>query len=494
MAITTPSCPPVPVSLARTPFTAKLERRVLDFVRRNDILNPGERVVVAASGGPDSTALLILLSRLAPELRLDITVAHFNHQLRTEAEAGGDLDFVRSLASSLDLPFAHGSGDVRAYAIERHLSLEDAARRLRYGFLREQASKTRATTVVVGHTLDDQAETVLLHLIRGSGLDGISGMSAWASWRLGGLGPHVVRPLLSFRRHETERYCREVGVKPLRDATNDLPIAARNRIRNEILPAIRGLNPRVEEALARLADAARADASCLNQFGDQTFESLAVLRPRTVSLPRKELRELPRPLAARVVRLSFVHVNGIDRDLEAPHIDALLDALSRPPGRVSLPGGITAVTDSRSLVLRRGEPNPARRLPETRLAVPGCTEIGGRVFETNIVAVPPDARHPTRDEAFLDASKAVAELTVRSRRPGDRLRPLGLGGEKKLQDILVDAKVPAAERDGVPIICGPRGIVWVAGHCIDERYALHAGSQRALHLVVTTDQTEELTN
>jgi tRNA(Ile)-lysidine synthetase-like protein len=190
-------------------------------------------------------------------------------------------------------------------------------------------------------------------------------------------------------------------------------------------------------------------------------------------------------LSARLFRLAFAHVTGAAADLEAVHIDTLLDSLQRPPGRLSLPGGVTAVTDSHSLVLRRGGAEPTQRLPETSLTVPGGTEAGGRVFEANIVARPSDVTQTTPHEAFLDAEKVGADLTVRSRRPGDRLRPLGLGGEKKLQDILVDAKVPAAERDGVPIICGPQWIIWVVGHCIEERYALDRHAQRALHLTVT---------
>ena len=201
---------PHAASLAATNFTASIERRVHAYIRKHHIFRTGEQVIVAVSGGPDSTALLIILSRLTSKLQLDITVGHFNHQLRTYEEVAGDLQFVRSLAASLGLPLVHSGGDVRAYAGEHHLSIEDAARRLRYAFISQQAAGRDASCVAIGHTLDDQAETVLLHLVRGAGLGGVRGMSPRAAWPFD-LGPALARPLLFLRREETERYCREAG-------------------------------------------------------------------------------------------------------------------------------------------------------------------------------------------------------------------------------------------------------------------------------------------
>jgi tRNA(Ile)-lysidine synthetase-like protein len=492
MALTTPLSPVVPASLAATPFTAKLERRILDFVGRNDILNPGETVVVAVSGGPDSTALLVALVRLRGALNIEITAAHFNHMLRSAEEAVADLDFARALAFTLGIPFAHAAGDVRARARAKHESLEDAGRRLRYAFLAGQAKDAGASVVVTGHTIDDQAETVLLHLIRGAGLDGIAGMRPRSPWPFAARepalgdrrGPHLARPLLSLRREDTERYCCDLGLSPRKDPTNDLPVATRNRLRRELIPALRRFNPNIDEAIARFAAAAARDADYLDDLARHHFARIASLGPRTASMARADLLLATPALSARLFRLAFEHVSGAV-DLETTHIETLLDALHRPPGKLSLSGGVTALTDSHSLLLRRSQPEPVQRIPETPLAVPGRIEVGGRICEANIVRVPAELSHTTPDEAFLDAERAGAGLTVRSRRPGDRLRPLGLGGEKKLQDILVDAKVPAAERDGVPIICGPQGIMWVVGQCIDGRYALDRHSRQALHLTIT---------
>ena len=238
--------------LRSTPFTRKIERRVLEFIRSRHLLTVAERVLLAVSGGPDSTALLAILSRLRGELGVQITAAHFDHMLRGRKEAATDLAYVQGLAAVLELPLACGRGDVAARSRREGQSVETAARTLRYGFLRREAKARAASVVMLGHTLDDQAESVLLHIIRGSGLDGLAGMRPRSPWPFG-RGPEVARPLLALGREETERYCNDAGLQPRQDPTNELLIATRNRVRHEVLPALRAINPGVSEALARLA-------------------------------------------------------------------------------------------------------------------------------------------------------------------------------------------------------------------------------------------------
>ena len=451
--------------------------------------NPARESSSRVSGGPDSTALLIILSSLARKLKLDITVAHFSHKLRTPEDATADLDFVRALSSSLNLPLVHSSGDTRGYATEHHASLEDAARRLRYAFLAAESSAVGASAVVVGHTLDDQAETVLLHLSRGAGLAGVRGMSRRTPWPIDH-GPELARPLLLLRREDTERYCREAGVTPRRDPTNDMLAATRNRVRLEVMPALRRLNPRIEEALARFADAAGADADYLDELAGQAFGALATSHGSDVTIPRRELAALPRPLASRLIRLAFAQAHGTVADLEAAHVEAVLDALHGPPGSHSLPGGVTATLDQTSLIIANGRPTPSGPIEPVALGVPGRVVAGAYAIETWL-GPPSTMRADNALEAYLDADKTGADLTVRSRRPGDRLRPLGLGGQKKLQDILVDAKVPARDRDAIPLVCAGDQIAWVVGHCIDERYALNSSSRQAIHL--TSQPHQQLT-
>ena len=476
--------------LGTTRFTRSTERRVLTYIRKHRVIAEGESIVAAVSGGPDSTALLIILSRLAPKLKLDITVAHFNHQLRTAEDAAADLDFVHVLTSSLGLPIAHSGGDVRAYARERHLSIEDAARRLRYAFLSALSFTVEASCVAVGHTLDDQAETVLLHLIRGAGLAGVRGMSPRAPWPFD-LGPELARPLLFVRREETERYCREAGLTPRSDPTNGLRTATRNRVRHEVVPMLRRLNPRVEEALARFAAAASADAEYLDELATQAFTALATSHRSNVTLPRRELSALPRPLASRLIRLAFAQAHESTADLESVHIAGLLVALQGPPGSHSLPGEVTATIDHAHLILSKGAPPPSAPIEPVALPVPGHVVV--RAFAIDARLEPPPSTLKTDNvlEAYLDADETGVDLTVRSRRLGDRVRPFGLGGEKKLQDILVDAKIAARDRDAIPLVCAGDQIVWVVGHCIDERYALNPTSHRAIHLLARSPNSKQ---
>jgi tRNA(Ile)-lysidine synthase len=471
---------PQTVAPDHSPFTKRIEKRVLSFVLGRDLLRSGERVVVGVSGGPDSTALLLLLARLKDELALDITVAHFDHMLRSRSEAAADESYVRSLATSLGRPFVRGSGNVPARVRRTGESVEDAARRMRYAFLAKESRRFGATAVVVGHTLDDQAESVLMHVLRGSGLDGLVAMRGRSGWPIG-RGPELARPLLTMTRVDTERYCRELGEKPRSDPTNDLSVATRNRLRKELLPALRSFNPRVEEALARLAEAAGRDVEYLELEANTVWRRTARVSDDGVSFAREELAEMHPAIVARLIRRAICEVAGTAADLEAVHVERLLASLRKRRERVTLPHGVTAVLDAGSLRFRRGESAVTAPILETPLVVLGVTAVTGWRFEVT-AGEAPGSRRTGRLEALLDVEALRGRPVVRSRRAGDRLRPLGLGGWKKVQDVLVDAKVAAEERDGVPIVCDEAGVVWVVGHCIDARVALGPGSTRALRI------------
>ncbi|MDP2673591.1 MAG: tRNA lysidine(34) synthetase TilS [Dehalococcoidia bacterium] len=465
-----------------TPFMKGLQSRVLRFVRRYGVLNPGERALLAVSGGQDSSALLLIVSRLASEIGLEVTVAHFDHRLRSRGEGRDDEKAVRTMAQGLGLPLVTGSGDARRRAARRHESIEEAARSLRFAFLAREAKRLNAGVVVLGHTRDDRAETVLLHLLRGSGLDGLIGLRPRSAWPFG-RGPALARPLLAVTRAETGRYCREAGLSPREDPTNLLQEATRNRLRHELLPSLREFNPRLDDALCRLGDAAAAAVAHLDAAADGAWQTLSSVERRAVAFPRDAFEELSPAVRARLLRRAVRHLAGASADVEAVHVEALEGALGKRRGAVALPNALTARVGQRDVRVSAGEPMGSRRLEETRLAVPGRTELPGWSVMAEIVAPPPgQPRGRSRLEALLDADAAGEPLVVRSRRAGDRLRPLGLGGEKKLQDVLVDAKVPEEERDGVPLVCAPWGIAWVVGQRLDERAALREGSRGAVRL------------
>jgi tRNA(Ile)-lysidine synthase len=471
-------------AIAASRFGQRLERLVLRFVREQGLFADQKRALLAVSGGPDSVALLLILAHLRRVLDLELWIAHFDHGLRSRAEREAERAFVSHLAEQLGLPFLFGRGDTRAHGRRHHLSLEEAARALRYAFLASEAERLGAGCVATGHTASDQVETVLMHIIRGSGLAGIAGMQPRSPWPFPGHAAlALVRPLLAVSRLQSQRYCREEGLSPRLDASNLLLQPLRNRVRHELLPLLHRYNPRVEQGLLRLAGAAAGDAAYLDETANLFWQALAQRSRRSVQFRRLELVALSPALQSRLLLAAARHLLGDLPQVEAVHIQAMQTALAGSGSRrISLPGGLTFAVQGQSVRLTVGEEVAVQPIPETPLTVPGRTRAAGWRIEADILpagaAGPPAGPH----EALLNLDAVGLALTVRSRRPGDRLRPAGLSGAKKLQDLLVDAKVPREQRDGVPLVCAAWGIAWVVGHRLDEQARVSENTQTVLRL------------
>jgi tRNA(Ile)-lysidine synthase len=485
--IVTTDTPKTTPTAAVSRYGQRLERLVLRFIRQQSLFAGEKRTLVAVSGGPDSVALLLILAHLREALDLELWVGHFDHGLRHRAQREAERSLVSRLADDLGLPFLFGQGDTRAHARRHRLSLEEAARALRYAFLSGEAERVGAGAVATGHSASDQVETVLMHLIRGSGLTGIAGMQPRSSWPFPGhAGLALLRPLLTVSRRQIERYCHEEGLSPCVDASNLLLEPLRNRVRHELLPLLRRYNPRVDQALLRLAAASSADAAHLDETAGLFWQALAQRSKRAVKFPRLELAGLSPALQSRLLLLAGRHLIGEAAQIEAAHLQAMQAVLAgRSNRRLSLPGGLVFAAQAESVRLMVGEEERAQPIPETTLAVPGRTDVVGWRVEAELLPAGAAPATDDRYEALLDPDAVGPALTVRSRRPGDRLRPLGLRGEKKLQDLLVDAKVPRDQRDGVPLVCAAWGIAWVVGHRLDERAKVRESSREVLRLRVS---------
>jgi len=486
-----------PGAQARSRFGQRLERRLLRYIHGHGLFSDAQRALLAVSGGPDSTALLLVLAHLAASggLKLDLWLAHFDHGLRRQAEREAEKAFLSGLAAKLGLPFLLGQGDVRAHARQHRLSLEEAARDLRYRFLANQAQKAAINVVATGHTADDQAETVLMHLVRGSGLTGLAGMRPSSSWPFPGRDDLLlVRPLLEVSREETERYCREEDLSPCLDVTNLLLGPLRNRIRHELLPLLRRYNPKIDGALLRLAAATASDLAYLDETAMASWHALALKEEGSVGFRRSELAALSPAIRSRLLQAACQQLLADARQIEAVHIRSMVEALAKPAGsRLSLPGGLTFAVDGEFVRLTLGREAAARvrPIPETPLAVPGRTTVAGWLIEAEILPGQRVEVGADPYEAFLDYQAVGGQLAIRGRRRGDRFRPLGLGGEKKIQDYLVDAKMPRDERDGVPLVCASWGIAWVVGHRIDERARVRKDTRTVLHLKFRRHPTQD---
>ena len=392
-----------------------LASRVAAAIRLYRIFEPGDKVLVAVSGGPDSVALLSLLRDLMPRLPLRLTVAHFDHGWRLGSEA--DASFVRNLARGWG--YAHVSGRARP-GLPR---TEAAAREARYQFLREAAADTGSSSIALGHTRDDQVETLLLHLLRGSGSRGLAGMRH--------RNADLARPLLEVERAEIERYLAGAGLTPCRDPSNDDTRFARNRLRQVVLPAIDAFNPAARRLLAQTARILADEDSLLEEQAEQLVGR--VIDPDA-------LRALPPAIQRRIVRRSRGEEGFLTT--EARRRDAV--ASPRPPATV---------------------------LPELRISTCRCDPA---TF---------GARDPV---AHLDADRVQMPLTVGFRKAGDRMRPLGMAQPKRLQDLLVDARVPRHLRGNLPIVCDREEIVWIPSVSVAESKRVTPQTIRQLHLEIAS--------
>lgn len=464
--------------MARSPAPS-LADRVMRTVRRHDLIARGERVVVALSGGPDSVALVHILRELerAGELVLAGT-AHLNHQLRGAA-ADEDEQFCRALSEALALPVEVERADVRALAIREGRSVEDAARVARYAFLERAADRLRAGVIAVGHSRDDQAETFLLRLIRGAGPRGLAAILPRAG--------RVVRPLLDITRVELRAYAAERGIESRDDATNADVGIPRNRVRHELIPYLqREFSPGIVDVLARAAAIARDDEDRLQKEAIDLAASVVLSSNDGVQVEVKALTSLHPALAARVARIALAHL-AAERFLGFDHIDAWLEFArnGRPGAALSLPGQHGVHRGDR-IELRAARD---RRLPGTPfripLSIPGEVTLSqaGWSISAEPLDAPPAGRLQARGETVA-VSGVTLPLSVRNRRPGDRFRPLGMGGaDKKLQDFLVDRKVRRDVRDALPLVVdGADRIVWVVGQSVGEDFRVTEPSRGVILL------------
>jgi len=440
-----------------------LRSRVRSFILDHGLISPGDRVLVGVSGGPDSTCLLLVLAALRRSLGFELEAAHFDHQLRGRRAAAQEARFVSSLAERLSVPLHVGNGDVGQHARERKRSLEEAARELRYSFLATTASEANCASVAVGHTTSDQAETVLLHLVRGTGLRGLAGMTPSSQWPVP--TEHVlplIRPLLSLSREQTAQCCDALGLAPVDDPSNRSSTQTRSRIRHELIPLLRTFNPRIDEALAWLASSTSGDVALLEQLASNALQPSRSAGEARIE--RKRLSALPPSLQRHAVRMAIAQLIGDTRNLAERHVRSVIDANSGSAGtQLDLPRGIH-VSVIRNAVILATQPSEPAPLPAraSALPVPGLINFGPWQLKTELLTRKP-RKLSTADGllAVLDADRCQ-DLRVRGWRQGDRFQPLGMQHAKKLQDFFVDAHVPRGERATLPLVVAKQGILWVA--------------------------------
>jgi len=492
--------------LVTTREPAMLEQQVLRFIQEQHLVSKQPKLLVAVSGGPDSVCLLHILVKLREELDIGLHVAHLNHQLRG-AEADADARYVADLARQLDIPATIEQHDVHAYQAQQHLSPEEAAREVRYTFLAQVAESIGTDRVAVGHTIDDHIETILMHLIRGSGTRGLRGLQPSSQWQSSGSSLTIIRPLLSASREETASYCQHYHLMPRLDASNLSLSPLRNRIRHQLLPLLQSYNPQVTEALLRTARIAADDLAFLDGEVARLWDEITRKQENTITLDKARFLELSCALQRYLLRASIEKLLGNLKDIEARHIEEMLAALNKPAGKkISLPGGLTfSIEYGRYLI--GSDPAALSPFPvleaEFALKIPGETKLPGWLVEATILdpkgvserGEAPLSNLPFPGEgdkggglpdntftACFDLDKAGSKLAVRPRQPGDRFQPLGMSQPKKLNAFMIDSKIPSAWRQRIPVVCSSRHILWVVGWRIDERVKVTEDTKQVLCL------------
>ncbi|MCM2356667.1 MAG: tRNA lysidine(34) synthetase TilS [Geobacteraceae bacterium] len=431
--------------------------KALKTIGAHSLFSVGDRVIVAVSGGADSVALLDILASLQP-LRLNLIVAHLNHSLRG-AESDGDEAFVRELAARYGLPCEAGRADVRELSRREKLSLEEAGRVARHAFLRRLAAQYRADAIALAHHADDQAETVLMRLLRGAGATGLAGIAPKT-------GDKLVRPLLGVTRREIEAYLRRRGLVYRTDSSNAETKFLRNRVRHELLPALATYNPSIRDRLVATAEALAADEALLEEITDAAFARHGEESDGAATLWLPGVRGEAAGLRLRLYRRAILLAKGDLARIGARHLRAIDQLIfsGRPSGSLALPDGarVARSYDRVSFTTSPGEA-PAMGY-EMVLEGPGTYPVpGGGKLLVEEAAPPASWGGIAARVAYFDAEAAPFPWLVRTFRGGDRIVPLGMSGSKKVKNVFIDAKVPRASRKRVPLLFSGERLIWICG-------------------------------
>jgi tRNA(Ile)-lysidine synthase len=479
-----------------------LKNRITEFFQRYSIGNNPGPLLVAVSGGPDSVCLFHLLYGLQDLLGVKLHVVHLDHCLRGE-ESTRDASFVRELAQKFNIPATIKAYDVQNYRARHHLSLEEAAREVRYTFFADTAHAVQAAAVAVGHTRDDNIETILMHLIRGTGTRGLRGLSPITKWHPTREGLSIIRPLLEVSRQETEQYCRDHKLETMIDKSNTSPDFLRNRIRRELRPMLESYNPQINEALLKMAAITGDELAFLDDQVRQQWQTTVKKYEDTISFDKKRLLAQPPAVKRHLLRIALEELIGNLKDIETRHIEEMMELLKKAAGKkINLPYGLVFSAEYNRYLLG---PEPAKLCPfpvlegETTLQIPGETLFSGWRINARISNVKKQET-PTKIKAvkaygiksmeipragffaYFDFNQPGDSIKLRSTKPGDRFQPFGSAETKKVNRFMIDARIPHDWRERIPIVILADKIAWVTGYRTDDRFKVTATTRIILKL------------
>lgn len=454
-------------------------------------------VIAGVSGGPDSLCLMEALRKAGYR----VFVAHFNHKLRPDSDA--DANTVEQTAGRLNLKWIIESGDVRAFAETEKISIEEAARIMRYRFLMAQARKYNAQAVAVGHTADDQVETVLMHFIRGAGLAGLKGMTHRTIIHMFDSEIPIVRPLLDVWREETVIYCAANGFRPRHDPSNASLDFLRNRLRHLLIPTLESYNPRFREVIWRTSRSLAGDFEIISQVLDEAWKDVVVQsKPDFIAFDSSALTKQRLGLQRNLIRRAMEHLHPDNLDAGFATLERATDFIndSSRQTRMDLIGGLHLLREGGLIYVVAGNITlPIQRWPqlpeETHvipLKIPAQVELSGgwklSCERWNIASLAMEEARSNNDpfQVWLDANEISHGLELRVRQEGDRFEPLGMDGHMtKLSDFFINVKLPQRARDRWPLLCMGEKVLWVPGYRLAHPFRLTDATRQALYFSMT---------
>lgn len=455
-------------------------------IKKYSMLDHGDSIVVGLSGGPDSLCLLHVLLELKEALGLKIYAAHLNHQFRGK-DADEDALYVKEICKEWGIDAFIQVFNVTAYAKENGLSSEEAGREIRYRLFKEVANEVGANKIAVAHNMNDNAETVLMNLFRGSGIDGLKGIEAARG--------EIIRPLINVRRDEIEAYCEEKALNPRIDKTNLEPIYGRNKIRLELIPYIeKNFNANIMSTLHRFSDIVTLENDFFNKEAKIVFLEIAIIGENSIEYNINKLNNIHPALMRRIIRMGIEELSGSLRGIEYKNIETVVDLLDKSTGAaVILPGNIKAYVSYDKMILKFDTKDEIDkyylRLEDDRDNIAALLGFSIRlttIDASQIIDVKKD-----KQRVYIDKAKIKEELVLRNRLEGDIFSPIGLKGSKKLKEYFIDEKIPRDERDNVFLIADGKEIVWVLGKRLSNKYKITKDTKEAIMINILRGTYDE---
>lgn len=447
---------------------------VLGNILKYNLIAKKDNVVIGLSGGPDSMALLYCLYEIQKDIDFNIVAAHVNHGVRGE-DALADQRFTEDVCNNLGIPYYTINVDMNKYGIEKGITSEEAGRELRYGFFRKLLKDLGEGKIAVAHNKNDQAETLLMRIMRGTGIDGLKGMEFKSG--------DVIRPILNISRKDIEQFIEANNIKTVLDKTNLFPIYSRNKVRLELIPYIeKNFNPNIIEALWRLSQTSKLDVEFLENYCEERYKLMVKeVQENCIIIDSDLFNSQQKGIKQRLLRMFVLKLVGNLQGFTEQHIGSILDLFTRVETgkQINLPLGLIARVSYDELIIEKDNSVLQREFNyELKMGDNYFRDLNLKLKLSLIDNY--DGLKWGKDKKYFDLNKIRGKLYIRNRQVGDKFLPLGMGGSKKIKDYFIDKKIPRLERDKIPLLVNEEEIIWIVGHGISDRYKVDKDTTKIL--------------